>query len=142
MTSKLYLNAKDAACVCRFAILNFAAKPYVNAIATCRIHGGGGGSLSQREILPHERTRILHCWYSLKLHTESFGQQHHQSLTQELWAISALQAYVLWEMALFVCDCMDENAQEVRTSLPTSCAPRYRPSIYPPALLLQKTLHA
>ena len=142
MTSKLYLNAKDAARVCRLAILNFTAKRHVNAITTCRIHGGGGGSLSQREILPHERTRILHCWYSLKLHTESFGQQHHQSLTQELWAISALQAYVLSQMALFVCHHMDETGLEVRTSLPISCAHRHRPSIYPPALLLQKTLHA
>ena len=143
LTSKLYLNAKDAARVCRFAILYFTARPHVNAITTCRIHGGGdGGSPSQREILPHERTRILHSWYSLKLHADSFGQQHHQSLTQELWAISTLQAYVLWQMVIFVCDYMNETTREVRISLAISYAHRHRPIIYPPSLFLQKTLLA
>ena len=136
LTSKLFLNAKDAARVCRLAIYYFTARTHVNATTTCRIHGGS--SPSQREILPHERMRMLHSWYSLKLHVESFGQQHHQSLDQELWAISALQAYVLWEMVVFVCDYMEETAQEVRISLAISCALHHRPIIYPPSLFLQK----
>ena len=120
LTSKIYLNAKDAALVYKLASSNFTARLHVNAIPTCHIHGGG--SPNQREILPHERTRILDSWYFLKLHAESLtplGQQHHQSLNQELWAISALQAYVLWSMAVFVCERMDDTAQEVRISLPS-----------------------
>ena len=147
LISKLYLNAKDAARVCRLASEKFTARSYVNSnvnsITTCRIHGGdnGGGSPSQREILPHERTRILHSWYFLKRHAESLsplGQQHHHSLTQEVWAISALQAYVLWSMVIFVCQGMDWKAKEVRISLPISCAHRHRPISHPPSLLHKK----
>ena len=148
LTSKLYLNAKDAARVCRLASKEFTAKSDVNSdvnsITTCRIHGGGddgGGSPSQREILPHERSRILHSWYFLKRHAESLsplGQQHHQSLTQEVWAITAVQAYVLWSMVIFVCQNMDWDAQEVRISLPISCAHRHRPISHPPSLFHKK----
>lgn len=123
LTSKLYLNAKDAARVCRLASLNFTSKPPLVLVTPCPIHGGGG----QREILPHERTRILHSWYFLKLYAESLralGQPQYQSLTKELWAVSALQAYVLWSMVIWVCEGMDETAQEVRISLPISCAHR------------------
>ena len=120
MTSKLYLNAKDAARVCELARQRFIAKPDANGITICRIHGGG--SPSKRELLPHERMRIINSWYLLKLHAESFkllGQQHHQSMTQELCAISLAQAYALWSMVGFVCGVMDLYAREVRISLPT-----------------------
>lgn len=143
MTSKIYLNAKDATRVYKLASLNFTAKPHVNAITTCQVHGGG--SPNQREILPHERTRILDSWYFLKLHAESLkplGQQHHQSLNQEIWAISVLQAYVLWSMAVFVCEHMDDTAQEVRISLPIFCTHRHCPIICPPFPFLQETLLA
>ena len=118
---KLYLNAKDAARVYRFASWNFTAKLSVDAPTTCPIHGdGGSGSPSQRMILPHERTRIIHSWYTLKIHAESFSpalKQNDQPLAEELWAVDALQAYVLWSMVVFVCEDMDETTQEVRMSL-------------------------
>ena len=143
LISKLYLNAKDAAWVCRLASCYFTSQGNPNPITTCRVHSWGDGSPSQRGILPHERARILHSWYFLKLHTGPllhwgherarivhswyllnlhtgpllhWAQQHHQSLTQELWAMSALQAYVLWAMASFLCELTDENAGEVRIS--------------------------
>ena len=160
LIGKLYLNAKDAAWVYRLASLEFAAKSEVNTTTTCRIHGGGGFP-SQREILLHERTRILHSWYFLKLYAESLKplklqhdqlliqelwaeipleQQHHQSLTQELWAISSLQSYVLWSMVIWLCERMDNTAQEVRISLPIPCAHRRRPIIHPPSPFLRNTL--
>ena len=143
LISKIYLNAKDAAWVCRLASCYFTSQGNPNPITTCRVHGWGDGSPSQRKILPHERARILHSWYFLKLHTGPllhwdherarivnswylltvhtrpllrWAQEHHQFLTQELWAMSALQAYVLWAMVSFLCELTDENAGEVRIS--------------------------
>lgn len=142
MTSKIYLNAKDAARVCGLASQWFTTELDVDA---CPVHGGYG-SADQREILPHERTRILDSWYLLKLHAEFFkllGQQHHQSMTQELCAISPVQAYALWSMVVFMCVEMDLNAREVRISLPTFLA---RIVIVPSFIRLsspfQETLHA
>ena len=71
--------------------------------------------------MPHERTRILDSWYFLKLRAETLKivrWRDHQSVPQEFWAISLVQAYVLWSMGWFVCEDMDFNFQEVRISLP------------------------
>ena len=113
LKSKMNFNAKDAARVCGLASQWFTTKMDVDA---CPVHGGYG-SADQREILPHERTRIHDCWYLLKLHAESFklfGQQHRRSVPQKLRAISIAQAYALWSMVGFICEEMDLDARKVR----------------------------
>ena len=95
--------------------------------------------------MPHERTRILDSWYFLKLRAETLKimrWQDHQSVPQEFWAISLVQAYVLWSMEWFVCEDMDFNFQKVRISFPIFVHLSSSSPIYPPFFLLQETLLA
>lgn len=56
-----------------------------------------------RTLLPHERLRILHCWYFLKQYARSVQVDKARSkLDKQICKMSALHVYILWEMCFFL----------------------------------------
>ena len=110
---EVYSVAKEAHLVLELAGRKFAKLVYT--ADTCAIHTRH--ALHGRLLMEHERLRILHSWYFLKLYTESYrldqpgGQR--QALDIELSTMDIAQLYVISEMNIFLCAFMDWNVQEV-----------------------------
>ncbi len=88
----------------------------------CPIHGViyDGGDSDLRSLLPHERARIIHSWYTVKLYHESltpaFDEKQRQVFHEKVQRVGDVQIELLDSLMLFVCEHMDYDVMEVTYS--------------------------
>ena len=133
LTKQIYINAKEANRIVELARPYHLCKPwgiyrpaqhwkFPADVPPCPIHGViyNGGDSDLRSLLPHERARIIHSWYTVKLYHESlsssFDEEQRQVVHEQLQRVGDVQAELLDSLMLFVCENMDDNAMEVTCS--------------------------
>ncbi len=100
--SRLRANAREADYVCSLATERVTP---ARAKHNCSVH--------PPHLLLHERQRLIHCWYFVKLYTLSyFSPSLRESCDATLTRMSLVEAYITWDLTFWLCEVVDLEYSE------------------------------